>query len=111
MDEPGSLSKSFSPTLAPKVSVREPHDHSGFKVITVFLLSKDGYMPSPMWLIGRRQDEKRSKPRIKIGHLVRAFNDDGSLGELFWMKELAPEPVEGFPFIPCRRPCAYLVRY
>lgn len=92
------------PPLAPKVSVREPHDHTRFQSNNGFFVIEGrlyAFTDVADWTSAGRE---KIRPRIKIGHLVRKFNDDGSLGELFWMSESAPEPVEGFPFIPAGDP-------
>jgi hypothetical protein len=92
------------PPLAPKVSVNEPHEHSRFQSNNGFIIIEGrlyAFTDVADWTSAGRE---KIKPRIKIGHLVRAFNDDGSLGELFWMSESAPEPVEGFPYIPAGDP-------
>jgi len=38
--------------------------------------------------------------RIRVGLLARAVQADGTLGEIFWLSETAPEPVPGFPAYP-----------
>jgi len=40
------------------------------------------------------------KKRVGIGTLCRSVGEDGSLGEIFWLEENAPDPVPGFPSYP-----------
>ncbi len=41
-----------------------------------------------------------NRKRFHAGRLCRSINPDGGLGELFWLTEKAPPPVEGFPSYP-----------
>lgn len=46
----------------------------------------------------------KSRHRVTIGRLCRSVNSDGTLGEIFWVLEKAPEPVAGFPAYPAGSP-------
>ena len=37
------------------------------------------------------------KKRVGVGRLCRRVNEDGSPGEIFWLEDIAPDPVAGFP--------------
>jgi len=38
--------------------------------------------------------------RIRVGFLAREVHADGTLGEVFWLSETAPEPEPGYPALP-----------
>ncbi|MCK4677696.1 MAG: exo-alpha-sialidase [Bacteroidales bacterium] len=38
--------------------------------------------------------------RVNIGKLCRSLNPDGTLGGMFWLDSVAPEPKQGFPTYP-----------
>ena len=46
----------------------------------------------------------RNRKRFHAGRLCRSINSDGGLGELFWLTEVAPEAVKGFPSYPAGDP-------
>ncbi|MCK4677695.1 MAG: hypothetical protein KAT48_06150, partial [Bacteroidales bacterium] len=46
----------------------------------------------------------RKRKRFHAGRLCRSVNPDGSLGEIFWLTEEAPDPVKGFPSYPAGDP-------
>ena len=42
--------------------------------------------------------------RIRVGFLAREVRPDGTLGEVFWLSETAPEPEAGYPALPAGDP-------
>jgi len=51
-----------------------------------------------------RADAMKIRPRVKVGQMCRAILPDGGLGDIFWLQDQAPEPVESFPSYPAGDP-------
>ncbi|MBE0679811.1 MAG: exo-alpha-sialidase [Bacteroidales bacterium] len=43
-------------------------------------------------------------PRIKLGRMARQLNADGTMGDIFWLLDKAPQPVPGYPSFPTGDP-------
>ena len=46
----------------------------------------------------------RQRHRVTLGRLCRSIEENGNLGEIFWLLDKAPEPIDGFPSYPAGDP-------
>lgn len=63
-------------------------------------LGRGAPVPEPTRSRGKAYEFRGNPPRRGWGRVAREVEPDGSLGELFWLVEDPPDPVEGFPRYP-----------
>ncbi|MDE0263200.1 MAG: exo-alpha-sialidase [Bryobacterales bacterium] len=97
-----SDAKPLFPPMADNLPASETRPDNPFQVSQGFV-EIDGQLFA-VTNIDRALEEKvyrfNEVSRIQIGLIARSVSVDGSLGEIFWLSETAPEPEPGFPAYP-----------
>ncbi len=100
--ETWSPRKPLFPPLADKVSWSEANQSNPFQTSQGFA-EIDGRLYA-VTCVDKALKEKvyrfNEVSRIRVGFLAREVHADGTLGEVFWLSETAPEPEPGYPALP-----------
>ena len=100
--ETWSEAKPLFPPMADNLPASETRPDNPFQVSQGFV-EIDGQLFA-VTNIDRALEEKvyrfNEVSRIQVGLIARSVGVDGSLGEIFWLSETAPEPEPGFPAYP-----------
>lgn len=97
-----SAPKSLFPPLADKVPWSEDNRSNPFQTSQGFV-EIDGRLYA-VTCVDKALKEKvyrfNEVSRTRVGFLAREVRIDGTLGEVFWLSETAPEPEPGYPALP-----------
>jgi len=91
------------PSLDRYVPANEAYIGSRFQTSNGFIVI-DGTLYALSDVAEWKGPSIKHRRRKVLGRVCRTVNPDGTLGKIFWLKEDAPEPVEGFPSFPPGKP-------
>ncbi|MDP6040656.1 MAG: exo-alpha-sialidase [Candidatus Latescibacteria bacterium] len=98
--------KTLFPSLADNIPASEVEQPNPFQTSQGFVKIDDRLYV--VTCVDRSLNEKvyryNEVSRIRIGFLVREVRTDGTLGDLFWLSDIAPEPEPGYPAYPVGDP-------
>jgi hypothetical protein len=92
-----SAAEPLFPPLSENVPAAAPYEATRYQTSWGFAVVDDVLYAVTDVAEWRRANAKKIKPRTKIGLLCRSVDPDGTLGDIFWLCDDPPAPVEGFP--------------
>ncbi len=92
------------PPLSEKVPAADPYPYTRFQTNNGFAVIEDALYAIADVAEWSAAGASKIGPRIKIGRMARRINQDGTLGDIFWLLAEAPEPIPGFPAFPAGDP-------
>jgi hypothetical protein len=92
------------PPLSKKVPAADPYPYTRFQSNNGFANIEDILYAITDVAEWSAAGTSKIGPRKKIGRMARTINQDGTLGDIFWLLPKAPEPIPDFPTFPAGDP-------